>query len=396
LELWIIALIGFVAFWLAINMAKRYFPKSLSLPFPIILMWRTSRFNNFIDLLARSGKSIWKAVWDVGIAVSIGGMIYIFYFLAQNLYNLILYFITKNQGSASPVSLLIPGVTLSLDLSTLVYVGISIGLIIIFHELSHGIASRAEGLKVKSTGLVLAAIIPGAFVEPDEEDLKKAKKSTQARVYAAGSATNIWMAVVVVALLANVPAILSPFYQSTPAGALVLGTVQGSPASGVLVPGDVIVSLNGSSVKSEQTLSQILTVTKPNSTVPMVILHDGLKEQIEFTLGYSTATNISFIGISPVTNYYPPNSPLYSTAFPFYFSEFLYWLELLSLSIGLMNMLPVPFFDGGAVANILARFLLRSDKRGDQVSSVLLWCSLAILVLNVALSFYLFPNFKLG
>lgn len=386
----IIALLAFMAFWSIIYMAKRFFPKSFEIH-PFVIMWRTTRFNDFIDRLARSAKNIWKAIWDVGIALSVGAMIFIFYTLAQNLYNLIL-----RPQAASPVSLLIPGVTLSLNISTLVYVGLSLALIIIFHELSHGIAARAEGLKVKNTGLLLAAIIPGAFVEPDEADIKKAKKSTQARVYAAGSATNIWMALVVIALLANAPAILSPFYQPTSSGALVLGVVQNSPADGVLTSGDVIISVNGTSVDGLQTLSQILKNTTPNSTVPMLIIHNSSEQQIEFKLGYSATTNASFIGISPVTNFYKPNAPYYSTAFPFYFSQFLSWLDLLSLNIGLINMLPVPFFDGGALANILAKFVLRSDKRGDQVSQVLLLCSLAILVLNIGLSFYLFPNFKLG
>jgi len=387
---WIIAVALFFAFWAGIWFARRRLPKSFQV-YPLAIMWRTTRFNDLIDLIGRSHKTVWKAIWDVGIAISLGGMIFIFYTLLQNLY----YLIFRPQ-SAAPVSLLIPGITLSLDFTTLLFVAASLALIIVFHELSHGIASRAEGLKVKSTGLLLAAIIPGAFVEPDEEDLKKAKKSTQARVYAAGSATNIWMAVVVIALLANTTAILYPFYQPTPSGIVIVGDVPNSPASGVLQPGDVILSINGSSITNNVVLTQVLGETTPNSTVPMTILRDGTQMHIDFKLGYNSATNLSFIGISPFYNYYAPRSPLYSTTFPYYFFDFLSWLELLSLNIGLINMLPVPVFDGGHIASIVSRFGLRSDKRGDWFANALMLLALAILVLNILLSFYFFPNFRLG
>ena len=42
---------------------------------------------------------------------------------------------------------------------------------IIIHEFSHGILARVENVKINSIGLLLFAIIPGAFVEPDEEKL---------------------------------------------------------------------------------------------------------------------------------------------------------------------------------------------------------------------------------
>jgi membrane-associated protease RseP (regulator of RpoE activity) len=381
---------AFVVFWSIVWMAKRFLPKSITIH-PFVIMWRTTRFNDFIDRISRSGKLLWKALWNLGIAISLGAMIFIFYTLAQNLYNLFF-----RPASASPVSLLIPGVTISLDLTTLLSVGFSVGIIIIFHELSHGIAARVEGLKVKNTGLLLAAIIPGAFVEPDEGDLKKAKKSSQARVFAAGSSTNIWMAMVVIVVLANAVVVLSPFYQTNSSGVLLLGIVPGSPAAGVLSPGDVILSINGSPVTDVQSLSQVLKNTTPNSTVPMTLLQDGVQDQIEFKLGYSSVTNQSFIGISPFSNYYQPKASFYSPAFPYYFSYFLSWLELLSLNIGLINMLPVPFFDGGSLANIISRFILKDEKKGDQLSNILLWLALIILILNISLSFVYFPTFRLG
>jgi membrane-associated protease RseP (regulator of RpoE activity) len=245
---------------------------------------------------------------------------------------------------------------------------------------------------VKNTGLLLAAIIPGAFVEPDEESLRKAKKSTQARVYAAGSTTNIILALLVLGLVVNSTAILSPFYETN---VQIVSVVPGSPADGVLKVGDQILSVNGSAITDIQSLSVTLSHTLPNSTVPLTILRDNQTEQIQFKLGYSNTTNSSYIGVD-IQNYYQPKSSIYSSAFPFYFTGLISWLYLLSLNIGLINLLPVFVFDGGRFANILARFVLRNEKWADQFSNVLQLASLGILVLNILLSFVFFPNFQLG
>ncbi len=44
-------------------------------------------------------------------------------------------------------------------------------------------------------------MIPGAFVEPDEEDTKKASKKSKPRLYAAGSVFNLTLAAIALILL---------------------------------------------------------------------------------------------------------------------------------------------------------------------------------------------------
>ncbi|WP_367883132.1 site-2 protease family protein [Thermococcus peptonophilus] len=71
----------------------------------------------------------------------------------------------------------------------------------VVHELSHGIVARADKLPLKSVGLVLLAVIPGAFVEPDEEELAKAPLRSRLRVYGAGSMANITTAIITALLI---------------------------------------------------------------------------------------------------------------------------------------------------------------------------------------------------
>jgi membrane-associated protease RseP (regulator of RpoE activity) len=390
LDPWIILLYVIVVLWSLLFMAKRFLPKSIEVH-PLFLMWRTTKFNYAIDRLGRALKPLWKVLWNLGIAVSIGGSIYITYLLARNLF-----YLSFRVEDASPVTLLIPGITLSLSPNTLFFFGLSIAIIMISHELSHGVASRAEGIGVKSVGLILLAIIPGAFVEPDEEDLNRAKKSSQARVYAAGSTANILIALLALSLMLNAPYILSPFYQTTSIGIQVPEIEAGSPADGVLKTWDVILSVNGSATTDTESFAKILKATTPNSTVPVVVMRDGEIKTFDFKLGYSAKTNSSYIGIINAFSYYQPKYPYVSTSFPFYFVGSSSWIYLLSLNVGLINMMPVASLDGDKLVGILVNFVLKDKKKSAQISKLLGWGCLAILALNISLSFVIFPSFKFG
>ncbi len=390
MEAWALLLLFLAAFWSLIYMAKRYFPKSFSIH-PFLIMWRTTRFNNFIDRLGIRLRSLWRVLGTIGVSMSVGALLYISYILVQNLYNLLF-----NPESGSPVTPLIPGVTLSLDFNTMFFFGLSIAVILISHELAHGVSARSEGINVKQTGLILLAIIPGAFVEPDEESLKKARRASQARVYAAGSATNIILALFVLVIMANSASVLALSYDTTPSGVLISNVVGGSPADGVLSTWDAIVSINGTRVNGTSTLSQVLRSTTPNSTVPMTLVRDGRSLSINFTLGTSPSqANLSYIGINTF-NYLAPRNSLAPVWGPFYFSGALSWLYLLSFNIGLINLFPVPSLDGDALFRLFAEFILRNNRRAALLGNVIRWAALGILVLSILLSFVLFPGFTFG
>ena len=379
-----------LVFWSLIYMAKRYFPKSFSV-YPFLIMWKTTRFNNFIDRLGTSYRSIWKVLGTIGVAMSVGALFYISYILVQNLYYLLF-----NPESGSPVTPLIPGVTLSLTFNTMFFFGLSIAIILISHELAHGVSARAEGIGVKQTGLLLLAIIPGAFVEPDEESLKKARRSSQARVYAAGSGTNIVLALFVLIILANASGILSLSYDTTPSGVLISDIVGGSPADGILHTWDTIVSINGAQVNGTAGLTPVLKATTPNSTVPMELIRGGSSISLNFTLGSSPSqANTSYIGINTY-NYLAPKNSFAPVWGPFYFAGSLNWLYLLSLNIGLINLFPVPSLDGDQLFRLFAEYILRNNKRAALLGNIIRWGALAVLILSILLSFVIFPGFTFG
>ncbi len=74
------------------------------------------------------------------------------------------------------------------------YYIICIALLVLVHEGFHGIFTAREKTKIKSLGLGILAIIPLAFVEPDEKQLEKKGVWPQLRVFSAGSFANFLLA----------------------------------------------------------------------------------------------------------------------------------------------------------------------------------------------------------
>lgn len=99
---------------------------------------------------------------------------------------------TVVEGS-SAISETLPGGTLLLPgINLPFFEGITALLIIlVVHEGAHAVLARIAKIPILSSGLVLFGVIPiGAFVEPDEDKLKKLPQVPQTRVLAAGSTAN--------------------------------------------------------------------------------------------------------------------------------------------------------------------------------------------------------------
>jgi len=78
---------------------------------------------------------------------------------------------------------------------------LSIFLIAVIHEFSHGVVGRAWKLKIKSSGFaflsILVPVIPAAFVEPDEKQTAKASARAQLGMLSAGPFSNVVFAALI-------------------------------------------------------------------------------------------------------------------------------------------------------------------------------------------------------
>lgn len=161
---------------------------------PIYALYKSTRLNSFIARLAAWHPMMWRTLGNAGVAASVGFAAFATWLLLNNL---IKFIFTPKQ--ASPVQLLIPGVTISA--SSLPWFMLAAGIVILTHELSHGIQCVLEGIKVKSAAILVAVITFGGAIEPDEEELTKAPLISKLRVFAAGSIVNMLTAILTILIM---------------------------------------------------------------------------------------------------------------------------------------------------------------------------------------------------
>ncbi|MFA5857197.1 MAG: site-2 protease family protein [Candidatus Pacearchaeota archaeon] len=78
---------------------------------------------------------------------------------------------------------------------------VSIAVIAIFHEFAHGIIARRYDVKIKTTGFGFLGPFLAAFVEPDEKSMMKKTKFQQISILAAGTFTNLILAIIFLIML---------------------------------------------------------------------------------------------------------------------------------------------------------------------------------------------------
>ena len=329
-----------------------------------VLMYRTKRLIGFIESLTQKIKWFWNAYFTIGIFVGIGGMVYVFYFLGKNAFTIV----SSEGGGGQGVQLIIPGITTPLAAGL-----IGIMIVMFVHELSHGIAAKTDELNLKSVGLLLLVIIPGAFVEPDEDELNNSSLLTKLKVYAAGSFTNIVIGLIVTLLLLPT---LSPIL-AQPDGIQISGTIEGEGAHGKLQAGDVIVGIDGEETLSYNQFRTKMSDTNPGDEVLVKIRRDKEIKEYEIALGENPNAEGGFLGVKLGGN--PQN---YNQKFPLAINIIiiLNWIGILNLGIGLMNLFPLIPLDGGKmVMEISKRFTNEKIAKGITYSLSIVGAGLLIL-----------------
>lgn len=171
---------------------------------PLYILFKSTRLNNLISRLAALNPKFWRVIGNIGVVSSIGQASFATWLLTNNL----LRFIFKPE-QATPVQPLIPGVTISI--SSLPWFMLAAGVVILTHELSHGIQCVLEGVKVKSSAIMLAVITFGGAVEPDEEELTKSSIMSRMRIFAAGSIVNLITGLLIIIIMTSFRGLMPDF-----------------------------------------------------------------------------------------------------------------------------------------------------------------------------------------
>ena len=220
------------------------------------LMFKTERGKKFIEKISRF--KIWKKYGTFGIILS---FIIMFGTLILLLWEATLVTAIPKSSAPSPLEALgLPGIN---PLIPIWYGLLAIIIAVVIHELSHGILTKNQNMKINSLGILFFIVPVGAFVEPDEEELAKAPRLKRMRVYAAGATTNIIVAVITALLFFSLFASVTPITQGA-----VITAVYTDPFNN-LSPGMEITNFNNTTITTiTQFNSEMVTPgSKVNTTI---------------------------------------------------------------------------------------------------------------------------------
>lgn len=408
---WLIALalfVAYIAFVVWLVQSGRMAKWNLSLMLGFALMVRTHRGKRLIDAIARP-KGFWAVFGDVSTVVTLLGMA----LMAPLMVFLAWVTLTDSRVEALSANeiLVIPGVN---PFVPLWYGIIALIVTLVVHEGGHGVLARANGMRVKSLGLLFAVVPIGAFVEPDEDDLKAAPRRRRLRVFSAGPGVNLACAALFLTLLAAMAGALD-----ARDGVHIAITVQDAPSDVAGIdPGDILTAANGQPLPDWASFTAFMAARSPGDTVTFTLREpDGDVREATATLGRrwdaltpqeqdelvrsdpATAEelqNDAYLGVRPLLpedaaflahpvgsllNFAQLTSlpigevrgqPMLSVYLPaFYETPFaagafwvlfnlVFWVFWLNLMVGLTNILPLGILDGGhifrdAVGGLVAR-----------------------------------------
>ena len=319
----------------------------------ILYLYKTKFGIQFIDRFTTRFEKVLRPLQYVVIGSGIILMISIVWLIGRTTY---IYMVSPiaEYIRAPPIAPLIPYFPKLFGLESFfpplyfTYFILAIAVVALSHEFSHGIFARLHRFKIHSTGLAFLGPILGAFVEPDEKQMAKAKKFPQMAVLAAGTFANMLMVLIFGLVLwlfftglfvpagikfnsyavTEIPlASIEMNENTTVADRFVLVSVDNknffverealqkarennirsllayddSPAFRNQLRG-AITSIDGTTITSIEQLREILASHKPGDTlrVESAILelgHDKIKEQRSYSLTLAEREGRAFLGI---------------------------------------------------------------------------------------------------
>jgi hypothetical protein len=224
------------------------------------------------------------------------------------------------------VAPLIPGLTIPL------FAGIiSLFILLVVHEFSHGVLAKIAKVKIKSIGAILFGIVPlGAFVEPDEREVKRLKESHQNRISVAGVSANMLTSIFFFVIAFVFLSYVLPNVNTH--GVLVVETVKNLSAYGVIAVNSTIVGWNNVTIRNSFDLAKAEGSYVPGTPVK-VATSSGV-----FSLMPNSQGKLGII-VEPA-----------QMTLTYQATNFLYAIAALSFGlnffVAIFNLLPIPSFDG--------------------------------------------------
>jgi len=259
---------------------------------------------------------------------------------------------------------------------------ITIFLVILIHETLHAVVAISNGIKVKRYGIIYLLFFPlGAFVDINETQLKATKYTTKIKIYAAGSFGNFLLSLFSLSLSFLLVFVINSFIEDK--GVYFESTIPNSPAEKINLSG-VIYKINDTEIKNIKDLQSFLL----NKSIGEKIKIYTTTGEYELELG--EMENKSFIGIKNVKTYFVyknTNKQVNENLLVifYHFILLLKWIFIISLGVGLANMLPIIPLDGGLIVKelMIKQF---GRKKGNKIAQIISTIFILLIVVSVLLS----------
>ena len=375
----------FMLLFVILNRKKIIVQKIL---FPVIyfVMYKSQFGIQWMDRVASRFPRTLKLIGVLGVIVGFLGMVLITYELVSSSAKLLI------QKDAIPtVKPVLPFEAKGVFYVPFLYWILAILVIATVHEFAHGVMARVYKLTVKSSGVaflgIVLPVVPAAFVEPDEKKIVKKPVMEQLAIFAAGPFSNLLFAGLIFLIIAfAVNPLAARIIDFT--GIKVNTVAENSPAHiAGIAAGELITEINGVPLSSVENFTSMLKTSKPgnrfeiktNVTTHFLILGAGEKDSTKPYMGITalqgTKPNAEFIAK------YGENFTLFLR----WFFGLLYWLLLLSLGIGLFNLLPLGPVDGGRMLHLVLTKL--SPKIGLQTFNIVSFLLLGMILFDLLFGF---------
>lgn len=352
-------------------------------------MYKTTLGLKFMDYVAKKYKKFTIYIGYFGVFVGFAGMAIISYALLNNIYVLF----TKPEAIPG-VGLVLPFKAKGVFFVPFFYWIISIFVIAVVHEFAHGLLARAHNMKVKSSGFAflgfIIPVIPAAFVEPDEKELRKRPHKQQLSVFAAGPFSNVIFAFLFLAVSLATASIATSVVE--PDGVKITDYVKGNeefPAqkAGIKL-GEVIQQVDGQPTPYVSNLSTLLRIKNPGEFVTIktdkksyeiMLTKNPENESLAYLGAYLEQSTKIKDNIKAAYGEFLPNS------FIWVYGLFVI-LFVLNLGIGLFNLVPIGPLDGGRMMQLAAHRFFGIEK-GNKVWHYIGMVFLVIIFINIAFAF---------
>lgn len=239
-----------------------------------------------------------------------------------------------------------------------------------FHELFHGIIARLHNISLRSWGFFFFGPFLGAFVEPDEEEIKKVSPKKQISIYNAGSLANIILALFGFLLMYTITPIFSKTFEYT--NVTITGIEPGSPAniSGVY-PGVTLLAIDNHTIKTLSDIYEVLQQKNPGEEILLVT------NESNYTVTLGDKEGRPYIGIFLKQNYIVRDDILFNLLS--FILNILNWIVFVNIGIAIANMLPIYPLDGGRTL-----YTLLYTRLGDKANKYITVISLGVFLMLIA------------